>query len=70
MIHTLKYCISMNVTLESEPENIADYISLNKITEGGTKIQISLRWSIHIINSFDKTKLSCDTPTYAAPQFL
>ena len=25
---------------------------------------------IHIINSVDKTKLSCNMPTYAAPQFL
>ena len=31
---------------------------------------ISLRWLIHIINSVDKTKLSCNTPTDAAPQFL
>ena len=27
----------MNFTLESEPENIAEYISLNKTTEGGRK---------------------------------
>ena len=32
--------------------------------------RISLRWLIHIINSVDKTKLSCNTPTDAAPQFL
>ena len=31
---------------------------------------ISLRWTIHIINPVDKTKLSCNTPTDAAPQFL
>ena len=30
----------------------------------------SLRWSIHIINPVDKTKLSYNTPTDAAPQFL
>ena len=30
----------------------------------------ALRWLIHIINSVDKTKLSCNTPTDAAPQFL
>ena len=29
-----------------------------------------LRWLIHIINPVDKTKLSCNTPTDAAPQFL
>ena len=32
--------------------------------------RISLRWTIHIINPVDKTKLSCNTPTDAAPQFL
>ena len=32
--------------------------------------RISLRWPIHIINPVDKTKLSCTTPTDAAPQFL
>ena len=26
--------------------------------------------AIHIINPVDKTKLSCNTPTDAAPQFL
>ena len=29
-----------------------------------------IRWSIHIINPLDKTKLSYNTPTDAAPQFL
>ena len=32
--------------------------------------RISLRWPIYIVNSVDKTKLSCNTPTDAAPQFL
>ena len=32
--------------------------------------RISLWRPIHIINSVDKTKLSCNTPTEAAPQFL
>ena len=32
--------------------------------------RISLRWLIYIVNSVDKTKLSCNTPTDAAPQFL
>ena len=32
--------------------------------------RISLRWTIHIINPVDKTKLSCNTPTDTAPQFL
>ena len=32
--------------------------------------RISSRWPIYIINSVDKTKLSCNTPTDAAPQFL
>ena len=32
--------------------------------------RISLRWTIHIINQVDKTKLSCNTLTDAAPQFL
>ena len=32
--------------------------------------RISLQWPIHIINPVDKTKLSYDTPTDAAPQFL
>ena len=27
----------MNFTLESEPENIAEYIPLNKTTDGGRK---------------------------------
>ena len=27
-------------------------------------------WPIYIINWVDKTKLSCNTPTYVAPQFL
>ena len=31
--------------------------------------RISLRWLTYIVNSVDKTKLSCNTPT-AAPQFL
>ena len=29
-----------------------------------------MRWPIYIINSVNKTKLSCNTPTDAAPQFL
>ena len=33
-------------------------------------LRISLRWLIYIVNSVDKTKLSCNTPTDAAPQFL
>ena len=32
--------------------------------------RISLRWLTYIVNSVDKTKLSCNTPTDAAPQFL
>ena len=28
-----------------------------------------LRWPIYILNSVDKIKLSCNTPTDAAPQF-
>ena len=32
--------------------------------------RISLRWPIHIINLVDKAKLSYNTPTDAAPQFL
>ena len=32
--------------------------------------RIFLRWIIHTINSVDKTKLPCNTPTDAAPQFL
>ena len=32
--------------------------------------RISLRWPIYIVNSVDKTKLPCNTPTDAAPQFL
>ena len=31
--------------------------------------RISLRWLTYIVNSVDKTKLSCNTPTDAAPQF-
>ena len=31
---------------------------------------ISLRWLTYIVSSVDKTKLSCHTPTDAAPQFL
>ena len=30
--------------------------------------RFSLRWPIHVINPVDKTKLSCNTPTDAAPQ--
>ena len=33
-------------------------------------LQISLRWPTHIIYSVDKTKLSRNTPTDSAPQFL
>ena len=29
-----------------------------------------IQWPIHIINVVGKTKLSCNTPTDAAPQFL
>ena len=29
-----------------------------------------LQWPIYIINLVDKIKLSCNTPTNAAPQFL
>ena len=32
--------------------------------------RISLRWLAYIANSVDKTKLSCNTATDAAPQFL
>ena len=37
---------------------------------GNVSFRISLRWTIHIINPVDKTKLSCNTPTDAAPQKL
>ena len=30
----------------------------------------NLRWPIYIVNSVHKTKLSCNTPTDPAPQFL
>ena len=33
-------------------------------------MSIGHRKDIHIINPVDKTKLSCDTPTDTAPQFL
>ena len=32
--------------------------------------RISLWWLTYIVNSVDETKLSCNTPTDAAPQFL
>ena len=33
------------------------------------RFRIYLRWPIHIIKPVDKTKLSCNTPTDALPQF-
>ena len=44
-------------------------------TKAGGTLEMSaseslIRWPIHIINPVDKTKLSCNTPTDAAPQFL
>ena len=44
-------------------------LALRRCDEG-VSFLISLRWPIHIINSVDKTKLSCNTPTDTAPQFL
>ena len=38
--------------------------------ETSISFRISLRWLTYIVNSVDKTKLSCNTPTDAAPQFL
>ena len=32
--------------------------------------RISFQWPIYIVNAVDKTKLSCNTPTDTAPQFL
>ena len=40
------------------------------LTLSKRQFRIPLRWQIHIINPVDKTKLSCNTPTGAAPQFL
>ena len=44
--------------------------SLRRASARNVSFRISLRWPIHIINPVDKTKLSCNTPTEAAPQFL
>ena len=47
---------------------------LNSLLRGANaqnvSFPISLWWPIHIINPVDKAKLSCNTPTDAAPQFF
>ena len=45
--------------------------SSERITNArNVSFRISSRWPSYIVNSVDKTKLSCNTPTDAAPQFL
>ena len=41
-----------------------------RANDRNVSFRISLRWPIHIINPVHKTKLSCNTPTDAASQFL
>ena len=43
---------------------------LRKAKARNDSFRISLQWLIYIVNSVDNTKLSCNTPTDAAPQFL
>ena len=43
---------------------------MDRFGPDNVSFRISLRWPIYIVNSVDKPKLSCSTPTDAAPQFL
>ena len=53
-----------------------DYLSMHgdslwrRANAQNVSFRISLWWSIYIINTVYKTKLSCNTPTDTAPQFL
>ena len=44
--------------------------SLQSTNARNVSFRIPLRWLTYIVNSVDKTKLSCNIPTDAAPQFL
>ena len=57
-------------SLVYDRESIRSYSLRRRANALNVSSRISLRWPIHIINPVDKTKLSCNTPTDAAPQFL
>ena len=73
--HVLK-CPSCFITVYyiALSHKISPVIGISDSVSGRTaklkKNRISLRWLTYIVNSVDKTKLSCNTPTYAATQFL
>ena len=51
-------------------DNLVLSTELAMLVSHRKEIRISLRWLTYIVNSVDKTKLSCNIPTDAAPQFL
>ena len=59
----------MNTSLVAEWATLGDSLR-RRASVRNVSSRISLQWPIHIINPVDKTKLSYNTPTDAAPQFL
>ena len=49
---------------------VHNYSLRRRANARNVSFRISLRWLTYTVNSVDKTKLSCNTPTDAAPQFL
>ena len=75
------YQLGWQCELATKRDSKADVLSVSSSSERiyslrrrtnvrNVSFRISLRWPIHIVNPVDKTKLSCNTPTDAAPQFF
>ena len=76
---TIFRLISSKVKVHIGHQRVFDYTVIamalsysirRRVSARNVSFQISLRSLIHIINSVDRTKLSCNTPTDATPQFL
>ena len=59
-----------NVSWQCKLATVKRFGSWRRANARNVSFRISLRWLTYIVNSVDKTKLSCNTPTDAAPQFL
>ena len=60
----------MFIKKQSSPSSEQIHLLRRRANARNVSFRISLRWLSYIVNSVDKTKLSCNTLTDAAPQFL
>ena len=65
----LRFPVQLDIGNEDSGNEI-DIFRRFQANARNVSFRISLRWPIHIISPVDKTKLSSNTPTDAAPQFL